>query len=148
KLESGATELENRNFSLRDVCEQIVATLSLAAAQKSLQLELEYDPAAGEFFTGDPLRIHQVLLNLASNAGKFTERGRVCLHVSAGDEPGRVLLQVTDTGMGMSEDVLEHLFDPFVQADSSMTRRYGGTGLGTTIARQLVELMGGTITVN
>ena len=148
KLESGATELENRNFSLRDVCEQIVATLSLAAAQKSLQLELEYDPAAGEFFTGDPLRIHQVLLNLASNAVKFTERGRVCLRVSAGEEPGRVLLQVADTGMGMSEDVLEHLFDPFVQADSSMTRRYGGTGLGTTIARQLVELMGGTITVN
>ena len=147
KLESGATELEHRDFSLRDVCEQIVATLSLSAAQKSLSLVLDYEKDVGDYFVGDPLRIQQVLLNLASNAVKFTERGGVSLRVSRDPECKGVLFRVTDTGMGMSESVLENLFDPFVQADSSMTRRYGGTGLGTTIARQLVELMAGSIAV-
>ncbi|MEJ2762715.1 ATP-binding protein [Photobacterium sp. MCCC 1A19761] len=147
KLESGSTELEMRDFSLHQVCDQVIATLSLAARKKGLRLSLNYAPQLNEFFRGDPLRIQQVILNLLSNAVKFTERGHVTLWVRQATSGKGVIIDVEDSGIGISTDRLEKIFAPFSQADSSMTRRFGGTGLGTTISRQLVELMGGNISV-
>jgi PAS domain S-box-containing protein len=145
KLDRGAVELERLDFSLREVCEQVCDTHRLAAERKGLVLELAYGERLGEFFIGDPLRLQQVLVNLVGNAIKFTETGRVRLVASG--EPGAVRLEVQDTGIGIAADRLDHIFDPFAQADASMSRRFGGTGLGTTISRQLVELMGGDIGV-
>ncbi|MDG1582463.1 PAS domain S-box protein [Pseudomonas sp. GOM6] len=145
KLERGAVELEQMDFSLRELCVQVCDALRLSAEGKGLSLSLDYQAGLGDFFKGDPLRIQQVLTNLVGNAVKFTESGWVRLEVSG--EPGRVQLAVRDSGIGIAEDRLQHIFDPFAQADASMSRRFGGTGLGTTIARQLTELMGGSIQV-
>jgi len=145
KLDSGHTELEIRDFSLRSVCEQILATQSLNADRKGLWLNLDYQ--AETHFKGDPLRIQQVILNLVSNAVKFTHQGGVTVRVLQCGA-GRVVITVTDTGIGIPADRIDRIFEPFTQADSSMTRRFGGTGLGTTIARQLTELMSGQITVS
>ena len=142
KLDGGHTELEQRDFSLRAVCDQIVASQSLAAGGKGLSLTLDYQ--ADDYFRGDPLRIQQVILNLVSNAVKFTETGGVTLRVLQ-PRTGEVVILVEDTGIGIAPDRLNRIFEPFTQADASMTRRFGGTGLGTTIARQLTELMGGQI---
>lgn len=144
KLDSGNVELEKRDFSLRALCDQLVATQSLNASRQGLYLKLDYQ--APEFFHGDPLRIQQVLLNLVSNAVKFTRQGGVTLRVE-NNPGGPVSFAVEDTGIGIPADRIEKIFEPFTQADSSTTRRFGGTGLGTTIARQLTECMGGTITV-
>lgn len=144
KLDGGHIEIESRNFNFRHLCEQVIATQSLLANRKGLYLNLDFE--AGDYFKGDPLRIQQVILNLLSNAVKFTQTGGVTLRVQH-PEPQKVVILVEDTGIGISADRLDKIFEPFTQADSSMTRRFGGTGLGTTIARQLAELMGGEITV-
>ncbi|MEO9334325.1 PAS domain S-box protein [Ectopseudomonas guguanensis] len=145
KLDRGAIELEQLDFSLRELCEQVVASQRLAAESKGLQLHLEYPATVAEFFCGDPLRLQQVLTNLLGNAVKFTLHGEVRLKVTG--EPGAMRLAVQDTGIGIAADRLEKIFEPFAQADASMSRRFGGTGLGTTISRQLVELMGGRLKV-
>ncbi|MFG0721438.1 PAS domain S-box protein [Pseudomonas sp. GLN_6] len=145
KLDRGAIELEDLDFSLRELCEQVCATQRLAAENKGLALQLEYPAQLPEFYRGDSLRLQQVLTNLLGNAVKFTAQGRVCLHVQG--EPGAIRLIVEDTGIGIAADRLEKIFEPFAQADASMSRRFGGTGLGTTISRQLVELMGGRLRV-
>jgi PAS domain S-box-containing protein len=145
KLERGAVELENRDLSLRELCAQVCDSLRLGAEAKGLSLSLDYQESLGDYFKGDSLRIQQVLTNLVGNAVKFTESGWVRLEVSG--VPGQVHFAVRDSGIGIAEDRLQHIFDPFAQADASMSRRFGGTGLGTTIARQLTELMGGSITV-
>ena len=145
KLERGALELECVDFSLRELCEQVCAAMRLEAQNKGLSLELDYHNQLGDFFQGDPLRIQQVLTNLVGNAVKFTERGGVRLSVAS--QGGQIHLAVHDTGIGIAADRLERIFDPFAQADASMSRRFGGTGLGTTIARQLVWLMDGKISV-
>lgn len=145
KLDRGAIELEDLDFSLRELCEQVCATQRLAAENKGLALQLEYPAQLLEFYRGDSLRLQQVLTNLLGNAVKFTAQGRVCLHVQG--EPGAIRLIVEDTGIGIAADRLEKIFEPFAQADASMSRRFGGTGLGTTISRQLVELMGGRLRV-
>ena len=147
KLEKGALQLEVRDFSLRQLCQQLVDMLSLEAGKKALSLYLDYPPEEPEFFQGDALRIHQVLLNLLSNAIKFTAIGSVTLHVRQGPEQW-LHVQVQDTGIGMTAEQLSRVFTPFAQADTSTTRRFGGTGLGTTIARQLVELMHGRLQVS
>ena len=147
KLEKGALQLEVRDFSLRQLCQQLVDMLSLEAGKKALSLHLDYPPEEPEFFQGDALRIHQVLLNLLSNAIKFTATGSVILHVRQGPEQW-LHVQVQDTGIGMTAEQLSRVFTPFAQADASTTRRFGGTGLGTTIARQLVELMHGRLQVS
>ena len=147
KLEKGAVQLEVRDFSLRQLCQQLVDMLSLEAGKKALSLYLDYPPEEPEFFQGDALRIHQVLLNLLSNAIKFTAIGSVTLHVRQGPEQW-LHVQVQDTGIGMTAEQLSRVFTPFAQADASTTRRFGGTGLGTTIARQLVELMHGRLQVS
>ena len=144
KLEKGALQLEVRDFSLRQLCQQLVDMLSLEAGKKALSLHLDYPPEEPEFFQGDALRIHQVLLNLLTNAIKFTAIGSVTLHVRQGPEQW-LHVQVQDTGIGMTAEQLSRVFTPFAQADASTTRRFGGTGLGTTIARQLVELMHGRL---
>ncbi len=145
KMERGALELESADFSLRELCHQVVASLRISAQKKLLELKLEYAEEVPEFFKGDSMRLQQVLLNLLGNAIKFTEKGGVTLSVDIEEE--EVHLVVSDTGIGIPEDRLQRIFDPFSQADASMTRRFGGTGLGTTIARQLVELMHGRILV-
>jgi len=147
KLEKGAVELEASDFSLRELCRQTLASLRLSADAKGLFLGSEYDERLGEFFVGDPLRIQQVLINLVGNAIKFTTRGSVLVRVDPGEQGGGVTISIVDTGIGIPADRIQRIFDPFAQADASTTRRFGGTGLGTTIARQLTELMGGKITV-
>ena len=147
KLEKGALQLEVRDFSLRQLCQQLVDMLSLEAGKKALSLYLDYPPEEPEFFQGDALRIHQVLLNLLTNAIKFTAIGSVTLHVRQGPEQW-LHVQVQDTGIGMTAEQLSRVFTPFAQADASTTRRFGGTGLGTTITRQLVELMHGRLQVS
>ncbi|MFG6428344.1 MHYT domain-containing protein [Roseateles sp. LYH14W] len=145
KLEKGAVELEQLDFSLHAVCEQTFNSLRLGAQRKGLALQLDYPDAEPRFFKGDPLRIQQVLVNMVGNAIKFTEQGVVTLAMRV--EQGQVHLRVIDTGIGIAADRLDRIFDAFAQADASTTRRFGGTGLGTTISRQLVERMGGRITV-
>ncbi|MDR6213705.1 PAS domain S-box protein [Paracidovorax wautersii] len=146
KLEKGAVELELAQFSLRELCDQILASLRISAARKGLDLQLDYPPDVPEGWLGDAFRIQQVLLNLLGNAIKFTHEGQVALRVRGKD--GWLALEVQDTGIGIDEAGIGRIFDPFAQADASTTRRYGGTGLGTTIARQLCELMGGSIAVH
>ncbi|MBO9644970.1 MAG: PAS domain S-box protein [Pseudacidovorax sp.] len=145
KLEKGAMTLMEEDFSLRALCDQVVASMRISAIRKGLDLVLDYHPTVPLHFRGDALRVQQVLLNLLGNAVKFTEQGRVVLRVR--HHGGQLSLEVEDTGIGIEQDMLERIFEPFAQADASTSRRFGGTGLGTTISRQLAHLMGGTIRV-
>ena len=145
KLEHGSVQIEQIDFSLHSVCEHCVDTLSVLADQKGIALELQYKSELPPYYSGDPERLRQILLNLMSNAIKFTERGSVMVDV--GGDAGLVEIAVRDTGIGIAPDRIEKIFEPFSQADGSITRRFGGTGLGTTIVRQLVTLMGGRIEV-
>jgi PAS domain S-box-containing protein len=147
KLEKGALELEQIDFSLHDLCQHICKSLRLSAQAKGLVLTLDYQPGLTRLFNSDPLRIQQILTNLVGNAVKFTEYGGVRLEVSSTDNSGEIHFAVRDTGIGIEEDRLERIFAPFAQADASMSRRFGGTGLGTTIAQQLVDLLGGRLHV-
>lgn len=145
KLEKGLVELSSNSFSLLQTLQQVMATLAAGASKKSIVLRLEYDPSLSEFFRGDEQRLRQIILNLVGNAVKFTHQGEVV--ISATHENELVCIRVRDTGIGIAADRLDTIFSPFTQADASMARRYGGTGLGTTISKQLVELMGGDISV-
>jgi PAS domain S-box-containing protein len=144
KLDKGAVELEQRDYNLLSLADELSSTIGTAARAKGLRIEVNYDPELPASLRGDELRMRQVLTNLLDNAVKFTERGKVVL--AARIDGGRLHIEVRDTGIGIAPDRLAAIFDPFTQADASMTRRFGGTGLGTTICKQLVELMGGTIT--
>ena len=146
KLDRGAIELEHIDFSLRDIVHQISASLGLSAENKGLCLSVDYPAELPTFFKGDPMRLQQVLNNLVGNAIKFTAEGRVAIIVRY--EDGRLSIAVRDTGIGIPASRLKAIFEPFSQADASMSRRFGGTGLGTTIARQFVELMGGQLRVD
>ncbi|MBI4998819.1 MAG: response regulator [Rhodocyclales bacterium] len=150
KIEAGMMAIETIDFSLAQVLEQ-VSDLSLHKAQdKDLGLRFETAPDVPDRLLGDPLRLQQVLMNLVSNALKFTSQGEVVVSVrclAAGASRLRLRFEVSDTGIGMSEDEQARLFAPFTQADSSTTRRYGGTGLGLSICKRLVGLMGGEIGV-
>lgn len=145
KLDRGAVELEYRTFSIIDLGEQVTSSLHVGASNKQLKLECVIDDSVPRYLHGDSLRIQQVYLNLLSNAIKFTEEGRVALEISY--EDGNLISVISDTGVGMAPEYLERLFEPYSQSDSSTSRRHGGTGLGTAISLQLVELMGGTIDV-
>ena len=145
KLDKGAVELEVDDFSLADLCNLVLAAQRIQAERKGLQLRQHIAPQVPAYLKGDALRIQQVLTNLVGNAVKFTEHGHVSLNATY--DQGTLRLSVQDSGIGISPQQIERIFDPFAQADASTTRRYGGTGLGTTISRQLVELMGGDITV-
>lgn len=151
KLEKGAVRLETVDFSLRDLCQQILSVLHITADKKNLALQLDYPEIDVNYLQGDPLRLQQILMNLIGNAIKFTEKGHITLRVrnlpGTTTESEVLLLTVEDTGIGIKTDQLDKIFAPFAQADASTTRRFGGTGLGTTISRQLVELMQGHISV-
>ncbi|MBF0624693.1 MAG: response regulator [Magnetococcales bacterium] len=146
KIEAGQMVLEKRPFQLHDVFKSALEIQGIAARGKKIGLSLERGPDLPERVIGDPDRLLQVLMNLLNNAIKFTHFGEVTMTVSRG-ERGRIVFQVRDTGIGIPADKLQQIFLPFNQADASTTRRYGGTGLGLTICRRLVEAMGGTITV-
>lgn len=142
KLDRGAMALESRHFDLQQLCSELIDMLSLQASNKDVTLTLHYR-ASHLWYQGDALRIRQVLLNLLSNAVKFTEQGSVELIIS--DDSKGIKIDVVDTGIGIEAERLPHIFAPFSQADASMSRRFGGTGLGTTIALQLTELMHGQL---
>jgi PAS domain S-box-containing protein len=150
KLEAKKMALEQIPFDLRTTVEGVAELLSLRAREKGLDFEVRYGQDAPRRVVGDPGRIRQVLTNLAGNALKFTEKGFVFIDV--GWQPlvdGQAVFRfaVEDSGIGISEEKLEFIFEKFTQADASMTRRYGGTGLGLAISKQIVEFMGGTIGV-
>jgi signal transduction histidine kinase len=149
KIEAGSLDLESIPFHPAAVAEEVTALLRPRADEKKLQLILQADPASRSRARGDPARLRQVLLNLVGNAIKFTEHGEVELRLQAAiaaDGHLSLAVQVRDTGIGMTEDTLARIFQPFTQADSSMSRRYGGTGLGLAISKKLVQRMGGHIT--
>ena len=150
KLESGNLELERLPFDPRDCLEDVVAMLAPAAREKGLELALVMHQDIPPKVRGDMHRITQVLVNLLGNAIKFTATGHVLVEASYGTETdvGELSIAVDDTGIGLSADARKRLFRPFVQADSSVTRRYGGTGLGLVICARLVRLMGGAIGVD
>ncbi|HYM34232.1 MAG TPA: response regulator, partial [Steroidobacteraceae bacterium] len=148
KVEAGKLELEKINMDLRDVVEDVARLVAMQAHNKALEVSAHVDPRLPDAVVGDPGRIRQVLLNLGSNAVKFTEQGevRIDLAVLNGDASYvDVRCEVRDTGIGIAPQRKELLFRPFTQVDSSMTRRFGGTGLGLSIVRSLVELMGGEV---
>jgi len=147
KIEAGHMTVERIDLDLYSVCDEVRKILRSAIAERGLSVILSYDAALPRSIKGDPVRIRQVVLNLASNAVKFTERGAVRIEVArlGGDQ---LKISVIDSGIGISEEQLNRMFRRFTQADSSTTRRYGGTGLGLAISKTLVELMGGTIGVH
>ncbi|EGM71541.1 putative sensory/regulatory protein [Shewanella sp. HN-41] len=145
KLDKGKLELENRVFCLTDEIDTVISTLWLQAKKQRLSLEVDVAPTMAANFIGSPERIRQVLINLIGNAVKFTCEGTVTVRVFPQDTT-KVTFEIIDTGIGMSPEQLNRVFEAFAQADASMSRKYGGTGLGTTISKQLVELMGGEIT--
>jgi PAS domain S-box-containing protein len=151
KIEAGMLRIERIDFSLAEVLRQLTDLSAQKAADKGLPLRIEVAPEIPDSLRGDPLRLGQILLNLVGNALKFTERGEVTVRVRLLEAVGENLMvgfEVSDTGIGMSEAQQRGLFAPFSQADSSTTRKYGGTGLGLTICKRLVELMDGDIGVD
>ena len=148
KIEAGRITVENVDFDLHALVKSTMAMLASQAREKGLDISPQIPSRVPFLLRGDPLLIRQVLLNLLSNAVKFTEEGEVCLRAEQIREtPKSVILriEVSDTGIGILPEAQARIFERFTQADDSITRRYGGSGLGTTIARQLVELMGGEI---
>lgn len=145
KMEKGQFQLESMDFSLRALAMQVESSMRLTAHAKRLDFIVRYPDDMPEFYKGDPLRVLQILNNLVGNAIKLTESGRVELEFA--QQEGAVHIKVRDTGIGMTPEQMALIFAPFAQADASISRRFGGTGLGTTIARQLAEQMGGSIEV-
>ena len=148
KVEAGHIELESIEFDLSDLIEKAIEILAMRANEKGLELACHLSPDVPCSLVGDPNRLHQILVNLISNAIKFTEKGSVILEVTndeAQGGPGAIRFTVRDTGIGIPQDKLSAIFERFTQAHSSVARQYGGTGLGLTISRQLAELMQGRI---
>jgi signal transduction histidine kinase/ligand-binding sensor domain-containing protein/DNA-binding NarL/FixJ family response regulator len=153
KIEAGKLSIENIDFALASTLENVVALFEEQAAAQSVEFEIELATELPKFVVGDPTRLRQVLVNLVGNAFKFTKMGSVKVRVERLEPPSddhinMIRFTVQDTGIGIAPEALERLFQKFEQADSTTTRRYGGTGLGLAICRQLVELMGGDISVD
>ena len=150
KVEASQLEIERTGFSLQEQLDKVAEMVAPRATEKALKLTISAAPDIPVYLVGDPARLCQILLNLLGNAIKFTEAGSVTLTVTAqpGLESASILqFAVSDTGIGIPVEKLQHVFERFTQADTSMTRRFGGSGLGLTICRQLVQLMGGQIWV-
>jgi len=145
KIEAGKLELEEGFLDLSKVLHDLAAGYEPVCAEKGLNFQLDLDTELTGAWRGDPMRVRQILTNLISNAVKFTDAGSVV--VTAREDAGHVVIEVIDSGCGIAEERLAGVFESFAQADVSTTRRYGGTGLGLAIARQLAELMAGTLTV-
>jgi len=151
KIEAGKLQLEVVDFNPADVLNEVLKLVSGRARGKGLAVNASVSDDARGVLRGDPARLRQVLLNLVANAIKFTESGEVAVRVKvteSSENGARLLFEVQDTGIGLSPDALARLFQPFVQADGSITRKYGGTGLGLAICKQLIELMGGRVGVD
>ena len=150
KIEAGKLDIETIDFNLSDCIGETMKTLSLRAHQKGLELAFQIEPDVPDALAGDPGRLRQIIINLVGNAIKFTESGEVVLSVrnEARAEDVRLLFTVADTGIGVPQEKQASIFEAFSQADGSMTRKYGGTGLGLTISSRLVQLMGGRIWVD
>jgi two-component system, sensor histidine kinase and response regulator len=153
KIESGKLELESIDFDLRTLMEEIGETFIFQTSEKGVELNVFTHPDVPSGLVGDPVRLRQVLLNLTGNAVKFTRQGEILIEARLDQEPqpdnhAVVRFSIVDTGIGIEPQNIDRVFSSFTQADNSTTRHYGGTGLGTTISRQLVELMGGHIGVD
>lgn len=156
KIESGSMELEYLDFNLPQLAKDVVTLMSGHAAGKDIYLTSDIDDSCPNYVLGDPTRLRQVLLNLVNNAIKFTEEGGVTIELRARKVDGKtqgirgdyeIYCGIKDTGIGISEEAQQALFNPFSQADSSISRKYGGTGLGLTICKKLIEAMGSTINI-
>ena len=150
KVEAGHVELESTDLDLREVMARALEVVEVRATAKGLSLSQTMGPGVPHYLIGDPSRLRQVIINLLGNSIKFTDQGGLEVKVELdpeNSEPGRLRFAITDTGIGIPEDKLGLIFESFSQADSSTTRKYGGTGLGLTISKQLVELMDGRIWV-
>ncbi|MFO1241757.1 MAG: ATP-binding protein [Rickettsiales bacterium] len=151
KIESKNVQLESHPFNLQDLLNDVISINTVRADEKQISLTGQYEVDLPEEFIGDSNRLKQVLMNLISNAIKFTDQGLVAIKASAKNWRGslcEVEISISDSGIGIPANKLESIFSKFSQADSSITRKYGGTGLGLPIAKTLIELMGGTITVS
>ena len=151
KIESGKLELEQIDFDLRTLMEDIGESFVFQTSEKGVELNVYVHPSVPTELVGDPVRLRQVLLNLAGNAVKFTHEGEILIEARLDQAPGeRVVIRfcIVDTGIGIEPDKVDRVFSSFTQVDDSITRQYGGTGLGTTISKQLVELMDGQIGVD
>ena len=150
KIEAGEMDIELIGFNLRETVKSTVAQLSIQAHRKNLKMVLHIDPDVPEVLIGDPLRLNQILINLMGNAVKFTSVGEISVYIECEkllDKKTELLFTVKDTGIGIPEDKLNMIFASFSQSDMSTTRKFGGTGLGLTISKQLAELMSGNIWV-
>jgi PAS domain S-box-containing protein len=148
KIEAGKLDVDTTDFRLDDVISSVTTVTGQKAADKGLELLAHVAPGVPQFLVGDPLRLGQILTNLVNNAVKFTERGEIVVSAALLQQTGekcQLKFSVRDTGIGMTREQAAKLFQPFTQADMSTTRKYGGTGLGLTVSRRLVELMGGQI---
>ena len=147
KIEAGCLELEITDFTLESVLESVSAATAPRAEEKGIEIAYEIKPTVLRSLKGDPLRLCQVLINLIGNAVKFTDKGEVIVTVDTQMENGCPMLHFTvrDTGIGMEPHQIEGLFRPFSQAAPQTSRHYGGTGLGLTISKHIVESMGGAI---
>ena len=144
KIESGQTELIIEPFNLREMMDEVEQQTQGLAAQKGLKYEMSVDADLPEIVSGDRDRIKQIIINLVSNAIKFTETGAVTLKANKADN-GSWKLAVNDTGVGIPAHALEYIFDEFRQADQSSTRKFGGTGLGLAIVKNLATIMNGSV---
>lgn len=150
KIEAGKFNLEKVEFSLKMLLDNLKETTKLLAGNKPVKIVFEYDPLLPETIVGDPTRLHQILTNLVSNAVKFTEEGEIKLRVFLAQRVGKMAkinFEILDTGIGIAENQLDSIFERFEQAGDRTARNYGGTGLGLTICKMLVELIGGEIMV-
>ncbi|MDR3000190.1 MAG: response regulator [Fibromonadaceae bacterium] len=150
KIEAGKMELEHVPFDLHEVFSRCQSVILPIVKEKNLDLSIYVEPSIGKKLLGDPVRLYQALMNLLSNAVKFTSSGKVKFSSAIKSTDANnttVYFEIRDTGIGMTHEQIKKIFDPFVQADSSTTRDYGGTGLGLTIAKNIVELMGGELKV-
>lgn len=149
KIEASKLSIEHIDMNVREVVEDVAAMMSTQIAGKHLELIIDIQPGLPEIIKGDPHRIRQCLLNLMSNAYKFTQQGQIVISVESNTADNMPMLQfaVADSGIGITAEAISQLFRPFVQADASTTRKFGGTGLGLSIVKRLIELMGGKIHV-
>jgi signal transduction histidine kinase/DNA-binding response OmpR family regulator len=152
KIEAGKMELERIEFNMRDAIESVVTLFAQSAHKKGLEIAVDLADNVNTHVVGDHTRLRQIISNLISNAIKFTDQGEVVLHAAFADDDAAderlMRIEVSDTGIGISEEIQRHIFESFTQADSSVTRHFGGSGLGLTICKQLSELMGGGIGVS
>jgi len=152
KIEAGQMQLQHEPFRLSNVIDQVAALMSAHSAEKNLELIIDVFPSLADYLIGDAVKLQQVLVNLASNAIKFTDQGEVRLLIKliepVAEHSLKIRFSVRDTGIGIDPAKQQDIFSPFAQADGSISRRFGGTGLGLAISRQMVELMGGSLQVD